>query len=132
VRTLLSATVALTCVLAACGTAGRSADAAAVVQRFQSALDARDGGAACAQLSQQTASALERQQGHPCEEAILKLDLPPGREVGDTSVYVTSASVSLLAGGTLFLDEAPDGWEISAAGCTPTAPDLPADCRLED
>jgi hypothetical protein len=40
--------------------------------------------------------------------------------------------VSLLEGGTLFLDEGPGGWEISAAGCTPTAPELPFDCELED
>jgi hypothetical protein len=45
---------------------------------------------------------------------------------------VTSASVSLVDGGTLFLDEASDGWEISAAGCRPSAPDRPFDCELED
>ena len=52
--------------------------------------------------------------------------------MAETSVYVTSAAVSLLDGGTLFLDEAPDGWEISAAGCRPSAPDRPFDCELED
>ena len=37
------------------------------------------------------------------------------------SVYVTSASVSLVDGNTLFLDEASDGWQVSAAGCRPSA-----------
>jgi hypothetical protein len=35
-------------------------------------------------------------------------------------------------GGTTFLDEDPEGWKVSVAGCTPTAPDLPHDCVLED
>ena len=122
--------LALACLCAGCGE--RSADATAVVERFQTALDAGDGDGACAELSEQTASALEQQEGHPCDEAILDLDLGHEREVAETRVYVTSASVSLVDGGTLFLDQASDGWEISAAGCRPSAPDRPFDCELED
>jgi hypothetical protein len=122
--------LALACLCAGC--AERSDDAAAVVERFQTALDGKDGAGACAELSEQTASALEQQEGHPCDEAILDLRLSTGREVAQTSVYVTSASVSLVDGGTLFLDEASDGWEISAAGCRPSAPDHPFVCELED
>ena len=123
--------LALACVLGACGTAGREADADAVVKRFQTALAGGDGAAACAELSEETAQALERQEGEPCDAAILSLELPTGSRVGDTKVEVTSAAVSLAGGGTLFLDEAPGGWEISAAGCSPTAPDRPFDCELE-
>lgn len=122
--------LALACLCAGCGE--RSDDAAAVVERFQTALDGKDGGGACAELSEQTASALEQQEGHPCDEAILDVHLATSREVAQTSVYVTSASVSLVDGGTLFLEEASDGWEISAAGCRPSAPDHPFDCELED
>jgi hypothetical protein len=122
--------LAVACLGAGCG--GRSDDATAVVERFQTALDGGDGAGACAELSEQTASALEQQEGHPCDEAILDLDLAVGGEVAETSVYVTSASVSLAAGGTLFLDQASGGWEISAAGCRPSAPDRPFDCELED
>jgi hypothetical protein len=133
VPVLASATaVVLACLCLACGTDERSDAAAAVVDRFEAALDGRDGSAACAELSEETSTELERQAGHPCDEAILTLKLPLGRDVADTSVYVTSAAVSLREGGTLFLDEASDGWEISAAGCAPTAPDLPYDCELED
>ena len=120
----------LSCLCAGC--AERSDDAAAVAERFQAALDGRDGAGACAELSDATANALEQQDGHPCDEAILDLDLGVGGGVAETSVYVTSASVSLGDGGTLFLDEAPGGWEISAAGCRPSAPDRPFDCELED
>jgi hypothetical protein len=122
--------LAVACLCAGCGK--RSDDATAVVERFQTALDGGDGAGACAELSEQTASALEQQEGHPCEEAILDLDLAGGRDVAETSVYVTSASVSLVDGATLFLDEASGGWEISAAGCRPSAPDRPFDCELED
>jgi hypothetical protein len=115
-----------------CGTAQRADDVRAVAERFQSALEADDGAAACAELSEETSEALEQQEGSPCEEAILGLELPDGTELGGADVDVTSAAVKVLEGGTLFLDEGPRGWEISAAGCTPTAPDLPLDCALEN
>ena len=122
--------LALACLCASCDRG--SDDAAAVVERFQAALDDRDGAGACAELSAEAAGALEDQEGNPCDEAILDLDLDAGGAVGDTSVHVTSASVSLVHGGTLFLNEASDGWEISAAGCAPSAPGRPYDCELED
>jgi hypothetical protein len=122
----------LAAILAAgCGASDRAPDAAAVVQRFQAALDNRDGAAACAQLNPQTAGKLQQQEQRPCEQAILDLGLPTGGAVARAGVYVTSAYVSLDEGGTLFLDEASHGWEISAAGCRPTAPDRPYDCELE-
>jgi hypothetical protein len=113
------------------GGCGSSSEPAAVADRFQKALNGRDGAGACAQLSSQTASKLEDQEHKPCEQAILGLGLPGGR-VARSQVYVTSASVSLAGGNALFMSEAADGWEISAAGCRPTGPDLPYDCDLED
>jgi hypothetical protein len=116
-----------------CGGCGASERApTATAERFQKALAGGDGAAACAELSQATSSSLEQQEQHPCAKAILALQLPTGGTVADTSVYVTSASVSLADGGTLFLDKGPSGWEVSAAGCKPTRPDMPFDCDLED
>jgi hypothetical protein len=117
---------------AGCGASDRAPAAAATVERFQTALEADDGEAACEQLDEDTSSKLEQQQGKPCEEAILDLELPAGGAPAKTSVYVTSASVTLDEGATLFLDEAPEGWQIAAAGCRPTAPELPLDCELEN
>jgi hypothetical protein len=117
---------------AGCGASDRAPDAAAVVARFQAALGRQDGAAACAELSSQTISKLEQQEQSPCKQAILKVKLPRGGTIAKTSVYVTSAAVSLAGGGTLFLDEAPNRWEVSAAGCRPAAPDSPFDCELED
>jgi hypothetical protein len=123
--------LALACALSACGSSDREADAAAVVERFQTALAGRDGTAACAELSEATSEALEQQEGKTCDEAILGVELPTPVRVGSSEVDVTSAAVSLVGGGTLFLNESPGGWEISAAGCSPTLPDLPFDCELE-
>lgn len=117
--------------LAACGTAGREHDAAAVAERFQAALQSKDGKAACAELSEETASKLEQQEKKPCEQAILGLELPKGGGVAFTEIEVTSAYVRLAAGGADFLDEGPEGWSISAAGCRPTGPELPYECELE-
>ncbi len=117
---------------ASCGASDSARDATAAAQRFQTALEARDGQAACAELGDETVRGLEQQQRAPCEQAILAIQLPAGGSARRASVYVTSASVAVDRGGTLFLNEAADGWEISAAGCRPTAPELPLDCALED
>ena len=126
--------VALACLLlgAGCGTADREADIAAVVDRFHAALEERDGAAACAQLNAQTAATLERQEQRPCEEAILELELPAGARASGAEVYVTSGYAELGEAGTAFLDKGPEGWRISAAGCTLRTGDQPYDCELED
>lgn len=117
--------------VAGCGTGGRADDAAAVTQSFHAALEAGDGRAACDELSEETASKLERQEKTPCEEAILELELPKGVSVADTRVEITSAVTTLAEGGSDFLDEGPDGWKVAAAGCVPTLPDQPYECELE-
>jgi hypothetical protein len=127
----LVAVLALLAALSGCGASGRGSDAAATVERFQAALEQRDGQTACAQLDEDTSSKLEQEQGMPCEQAIFELELPAGGQAGKASVYVTSASVAVDQGGTVFLNEAPSGWEVTSAGCRPTAPDLPLDCELE-
>jgi hypothetical protein len=118
--------------ISGCGAGDRAADAEAVTERFHAALERRDGERACAELGDVTASKLEQQAEEPCDRAVLELELPRGGSAAGTSVYVTTASVVLAEGGTTFLDEGSQGWKVSAAGCEPTAPDLPYDCELED
>lgn len=126
------AVCALACATAiGCGTGDRERDVAAVVERFESALERNDGAAACAELTSAAASAAEQQEQAPCEEAILRLDLPRNAAARKSRVYLRSASVELAGGGAAFLDEGPEGWKVSAAGCTPTSPELPYDCELE-
>jgi hypothetical protein len=128
---LLTLVACATVALAGCGASGRKHDAAAVAERFQSALERRDGTAACAELSDQTESKLEQEEKSPCEQAILRVDLPHGGLAEKTSVSITSASVRLTTGPTTFLDEGPDGWRISAAGCEHTQPRQPFECEVE-
>ena len=118
--------------LAACGTAGRERDVVAVTEQFHAALEQDDGQAACEELSEETVSKLEQEEGKPCEEAILELDLPKGGSVGFKRVETRSAYADLAEGGTDFLSEGAAGWKISAAGCRETAPERPYDCELED
>ena len=121
--------VALTA--AGCATGEREDDAAAVAERFHAALDDRDGPAACGLLSEETASKLQQDEGEPCEEAVLALDLPRGGTVAYRRVEIRSAETRLAEGSSDFLDEGPDGWRIAAAGCVPTAPERPYECELE-
>ena len=128
---VLASTCLVALALAGCGTGEREDDVTAMTEAFHAALEAGDGRAACDGLTKQTASALERQEKKPCEEAILGLELPEGGAVAGTRVEITSAVATLAEGGTDFLDEGPDGWKLAAAGCVPTSPDQPYECELE-
>jgi hypothetical protein len=118
-RVAVFACLLLASALAACGTADRESEVAAVTERFHAAVEARDGRAACAELSEETASKLEQQERKPCSEAVLALKLSNGGSVRATGVYVQSAYADLDQGGTDFLSRGPEGWTISAAGCRP-------------
>jgi hypothetical protein len=102
------------------------------VEHFHAALGAGDGGAACAELSEQAVSKLEQEEGKPCDQAILSLKLAKGGTVAVKRVEITSAYVSLAQGSADFLDEGPKGWKIAAAGCKPSGGDRPYECELED
>jgi uncharacterized protein YceK len=119
------------CVLAAgCGTASKEDDIIAVSDRFHAAIDARDGTAACAELSANAIETLERQEKRPCRDAVLELDLPAGARASAAEVYVTSGYAGLTGSNVAFLEEGPAGWKVAAAGCTPSFPDRPYDCEL--
>src|SRR4051812_31120750 len=85
---LLCLAVAL---LAGCGSQ-RDQEAAQVAARFYSAVAAKDGAAACSQLSEDALAKLESEEKASCPKAVLDLDLglPAGRE-RSTHVYLTSA-----------------------------------------
>ena len=117
--------------LAGCGADDRADDAAAVAERFHAALESGDGQAACEELSEETASKLERHEKKSCEEAILGLELPKGGTVAARRVEMRSAYAGLAEGSADFLDEGPEGWKISAAGCREVTPEHPYECELE-
>jgi hypothetical protein len=117
-------------IAAGCGTSDREADLIAVSDGFHSAVEARDGAAACARLSEDAAQTLERQEKRPCSEAVLELDLPAGARASRAEVYVTSGYAQLPGADVAFLEDGPDGWRITAVGCSPGAPGHPYDCEL--
>ncbi|MEV4702375.1 hypothetical protein [Actinoplanes sp. NPDC049316] len=116
--------------LAGCGSVGERGDAAAgVALRLLTAVDGRDGAAACATLAPDTLEAVESAAGQPCDQAILDEDLPAPGPVTGTDVYGQWAQVR-LTGDTLFLAVFPGGWRVVAAGCTPRG-DKPYDCAIQ-
>ena len=119
--------------LAGCGRSGDRAEARAVVERFYDAVRHDEGEVACAQLSSQTADALESQSGQSCASVVTRLDYEGGAVVR-AQVFITSARVDLRGGESAFLDREPEGWRISAVACRAEAgsPDKhPMECEAE-
>jgi hypothetical protein len=116
--------------LAGCASVGeRGTAAAAVATRLLTAVDDKDGAAACAVLAPDTASALEQSAGKPCAQAILDEDLPAPGAVTGVDVYGQWAQVR-LADDTIFLAVFPGGWRVVAAGCVPRQ-NRPYNCELQ-
>jgi hypothetical protein len=99
------------------------------VERFARAIDERDGGAACRELSADTRGALESEEGRPCEQALLELQLSLG-SVSEVKIAEASATVELSEGGSVYLEETSEGWRITAVGCEPR-PEEPDECEVE-
>jgi hypothetical protein len=122
-------------VLGAAGCAPTSDEAAvrAATNRFFAALASGDGSAACAQLSADTRSKLESNEGKPCRQAIGDIGLK-GAAVDGVHVYIVDAMVELANGQAAFLGHEQDGWRLSAVGCSSTEKpaDRPYDCDVED
>jgi hypothetical protein len=119
---------------AGCGAGPDQAAARAATERFLTAVEAHDGVQACAQWSPQTRAELEKQEQRECREAVTGLRLEPG-SVTRVQVYVLNAMVELSSGEAAFLEEGPEGWRLSAAGCTAQRDkpaDNPYDCVLQD
>jgi hypothetical protein len=114
-----------------CGGNEEAHEAERVAADFFTALERRDGEAACAVLSTTTRETLRRDERSPCPEAIKTLGLSGGA-VREADVYVTQARVTLAGGDAVFLGRTPAGWRVDAAGCsTPPTKDEPFDCELE-
>ena len=102
----------------------------AVSDGFHAAVEERNGAAACARLSKDAAERLVRQEKRPCPQAVLELDLPAGARASAAEVYVTSGYARLTGANVAFLEDGPEGWRITAAGCSPGSPGHPYDCEL--
>ena len=87
----------------------------AVAGQFASAVAHHDGAAACALLTDDARRDTET-FGRNCAAQVG--DLPDPGAVQQVEVWGDAAQVR-LAGDTVFLLRFPDGWRVSAAGCTP-------------
>jgi len=118
---LASATIGVVA-LSGCGTGADRARARAVTTRFFSALDARRGGDACAQLSSTLQMTIEQQHPmtHGCADAVVKVNVHH-RAIETVHVYATSGRVDLAGHQSVFLSAMRDGWQIDALGCRPRA-----------
>lgn len=84
---------------------------------------------ACGLLAPQTLKELEDSEG-PCASALPdELQSAPG-PVRSTEVYGKDAIVR-LSSDTVFLARFPDGWRVTAAGCTRAEADRPYDCKVK-
>ena len=116
--------------LVGCGRASDERDARRTAEALYSAVADHRGEAACRQLTDSAAEALEQQEGRSCAEAVTGSELTE-RRPGKVRVYETNAVVSFPGGEKAYLDRTRAGWRVSAAGCKPKGP-APADCELED
>lgn len=116
--------------LGAC--ASEEAAARTTAERFYTAVERKDGQAACELLSDDTVDALEQSEGSPCEDAAVKLDLS-GSRVREVQVFSGAGIVIFDGGDRAFLTEESGGWRVSAAGCRvdEDAAQVPHQCSVE-
>jgi hypothetical protein len=94
--------------------------------RFAATVDT-DTGAACGLLAPGTLETFETEEG-PCAQELSTAAKDTGGSVESVEVYGKDA-VAYLSGDTLFLARFPQGWRVTAAGCTKKA-NRPYDCAV--
>lgn len=124
-----SAALALA-VLGGCAGQGNSEDAnaQAAALEFSRSIAAAPGHA-CGLLAPQTLKALEETEG-PCAGALPDQLESAAGPAGSTEVYGKGAVVR-LATDTIFLARFPEGWRVTAAGCTRQPEGRPYDCTVK-
>lgn len=131
--TLGACAAAALAALAGCGTSDDRAQVRATVDRFYTAIRHHDPAAACAQLSDALRQQIESQTQQSCRGVIDRFNYEGGA-IAEAKVYITSAKVDLRSGESAFLGREPDGWKLSAIGCTPKKgkpADRPFECEAE-
>lgn len=103
--------------------------AAATATAFRAALHRSDGAAACSLLSPETVHAVAQSAGKPCPQAILEEHLGGTGSPVRVDAYGQNARV-VFGDDVVFLADFPQGWRLTAAGCTPRG-DRPYDCLVK-
>jgi hypothetical protein len=108
---------------------GNDDAATKVAERLHASLRADDGSGACDLLSEDVQQELADSEGSSCEAAVMEAGLPDSGQVVEVKVYGTAAQVRYDE-DVVFLGEFPDGWKVTAAGCSPQA-GAPYDCQVQ-
>ncbi|MEU5216655.1 hypothetical protein AB0G79_10710 [Streptomyces sp. NPDC020807] len=110
------------------GVGERTGAARRAAVAFEQAVSASDARRACAALAPGTREELEGDG--PCPVVLAGLDLPADAGAPlRAEVFGDQARVE-FEDDLVFLASFPDGWKVTAAGCTPR-PERPADCEVE-
>ena len=114
----------------AAGCTGPGADQAGEVAQSFAQLATSDTAQACELLSGHTREAVEKAAKKGCPDALTDEDLPGESSVRLVDVYGHDARVT-LDNDVVFLARFPEGWKVTAAGCTPgSSEDEPFDCDV--
>ncbi len=105
-----------------------AAEAGQVAESFDKlAQDSPD--QACNLISDYQRTTFEKEEKQPCAKALGDADLREPSSVESVDVYGHDARV-VLGKDVVFLARFPQGWRVTAAGCTSRAKDDPYDCVL--
>ena len=118
------------CLLGGCAGQGNAetANAEAAALEFSRAVGAATAHA-CGLLAPETLEALEDADG-PCAGALADRLEPATGQAESAEVYGKDAVVR-LASDTIFLARFPDGWRVTAAGCTRQQDGRPYECTVK-
>ena len=93
------------------------------------AVEGTDPAGECQLLADQTRQKVEKDAKAPCAKALDGEDLPKPSTARSVDVYGHDAR-AVLAGDVIFLARFPQGWLVTAAGCTTQPDDRPYDCQI--
>ncbi|MFF5809363.1 hypothetical protein [Streptomyces sp. NPDC012746] len=112
-----------------CATVSERAEAAeAAARRFERALTAADDARVCDVLAPATREELEAEA--PCGPAVAALQLPAAAGPAERVHVYGSQALVVFTQDNVFLASFPDGWRVTAAGCTPRK-GRPYHCELK-
>jgi len=124
---ITAALLAAAALLSGCSSGNEDA-ATHTAERLHATLQEEDGAAACDLLSDEVQERLA-ESGDSCETAVMEAGIPDTGRVVEVKVYGTAAQVR-YDDDVVFLGDFPDGWKVTAAGCSPKA-GAPYDCQVQ-